>query len=505
LTTRQHQVLNTPEEAAHWLRQHVSGTLVADSRRVRPGDGFLAWPGAANDARHYLPEVLAAGAAACLIEADGAQISHLIDDARVATYAGLKSAAAPIAAAFFAEPSLALSVVAVTGTNGKTSTAWWMAQALSQLGQRCAVVGTLGIGEPGALVFNGLTTPDPVLFQAQLRCLVAEGFVACAVEASSIGLEERRLDATQIHTAIFTNFTQDHLDYHGTMAAYWAAKEQLFYWPGLQAAVVNIDDARGAELATVLATEKLDLWTVSCTGPARLVARSIQYGLDSLSFEVVEGETFCQVTAPVVGEFNVANLLGVIGALRGLGLPLQAIATACTTLTAVPGRMETLTAKAAPLVVVDYAHTPDALEKTLQALQPQAQSRGGQLWCLFGCGGDRDTSKRPLMGAVASRLADHVVLTSDNPRSEDAAGIMAQILAGMPASAAVLQQPDRALAIAAALQQARPQDVVLIAGKGHESYQDIQGVRRPFSDREQAELALAAYTAAASSGTVDAS
>jgi UDP-N-acetylmuramyl-tripeptide synthetase len=195
----------------------------------------------------------------------------------------------------------------------------------------------------------------------------------------------------------------------------------------------------------------------------------------------------------------------VIGALRGLGLPLQAIATACTTLTAVPGRMETLTAKAAPLVVVDYAHTPDALEKTLQALQPQAQSRGGQLWCLFGCGGDRDTSKRPLMGAVASRLADHVVLTSDNPRSEDAADIMAQILAGMPASAAVLQQPDRALAIAAALQQARPQDVVLIAGKGHESYQDIQGVRRPFSDREQAELALAAYTAAASSGTVDAS
>jgi UDP-N-acetylmuramyl-tripeptide synthetase len=505
LTTRQHQVLNTPEEAAHWLRQHVSGTLVADSRRVRPGDGFLAWPGAANDARHYLPEVLAAGAAACLIEADGAQISHLIDDARVATYAGLKSAAAPIAAAFFAEPSLALSVVAVTGTHGKTSTAGWMAQALSQLGQRCAVVGTLGIGEPGALVFNGLTTPDPVLFQAQLRCLVAEGFVACAVEASSIGLEERRLDATQIHTAIFTNFTQDHLDYHGTMAAYWAAKEQLFYWPGLQAAVVNIDDAHGAELATVLATEKLDLWTVSCTGPARLVARSIQYGLDSLSFEVVEGETFCQVTAPVVGEFNVANLLGVIGALRGLGLPLQAIATACTTLTAVPGRMETLTAKAAPLVVVDYAHTPDALEKTLQALQPQAQSRGGQLWCLFGCGGDRDTSKRPLMGAVASRLADHVVLTSDNPRSEDAAGIMAQILAGMPASAAVLQQPDRALAIAAALQQARPQDVVLIAGKGHESYQDIQGVRRPFSDREQAELALAAYTAAASSGTVDAS
>ncbi len=505
MNTHNRKTLNTPKEAARWLRQHVSGTLVADSRRVKPGDGFLAWPGAANDARRFVPEVLAAGAAACLVEAEGAQIDSLADDARVAIYAGLKSAAAPIAAAFFAEPSLELSVVAVTGTNGKTSTAWWMAQALSQLGQHCAVVGTLGIGEPGALVFNGLTTPDPVLFQEQLRCLVDEGFVACAVEASSIGMEERRLDATQIHTAIFTNFTQDHLDYHGSMAAYWAAKEQLFYWPGLQAAVVNIDDTQGAELATVLATEKLDVWTVSCTGPARLTARSIQYGLDSLSFEVVEGETVCQVTAPVVGEFNVSNLLGVIGALRSLGLPLKAIAAVCATLTAVPGRMETLTAEAAPLVVIDYAHTPDALEKTLQALKPQAQSRGGKIWCLFGCGGDRDASKRPLMGAVASRHADYTVLTSDNPRSEKAGDIMAQILAGMPASAAVLQQPDRALAIAAALQQARPQDVVLIAGKGHESYQDIHGVRRPFSDRAQAELALAAYTATAPTGTAHAS
>ena len=489
-----HKVLTTPKEAARWLRQNVSGTLVADSRRVKPGDGFLAWPGAANDARRFLPQVLAAGATACLVEAEGVQTGNLPDDVRVATYAGLKSAAAPIAAAFFSEPSMALSVLAVTGTNGKTSTAWWMAEALSQLGQHCAVVGTLGIGEPGALVPNGLTTPDPVLFQEQLRCLVDEGFVACAVEASSIGLEERRLDATQIHTAIFTNFTQDHLDYHGSMAAYWAAKEQLFYWPGLKAAVVNIDDARGAELATVLTTGQLNLWTVSCTGPARLWARSIQYGLDSLSFEVVEGEAVCQVTAPVVGEFNVLNLLGVIGALRSLGLPLKAIAAVCRTLTPVPGRMETLTAEAAPLVVIDYAHTPDALEKTLQALKPQVQSRGGKLWCLFGCGGDRDAGKRPLMGAIARHYADHVVLTSDNPRHEEAVDIMAHILAGMPATSAVLQQPDRALAIAAALQQASPQDVVLIAGKGHESYQEIQGVRLPFSDRKQAELALAAYT-----------
>jgi UDP-N-acetylmuramyl-tripeptide synthetase len=497
-----HKVLTTPQEAARWLRQNVRGSLVADSRRVKPGDGFLAWPGAANDARLFVPQVLAAGAVACLVEAEGATVESLAD-ARVATYAGLKSAAAPIAAIFFSEPSQDLLVMAVTGTNGKTSTTWWMSQAMSQLGQHCAVVGTLGIGEPGALVPNGLTTPDPVLFQEQLRCLVSQGYVACAVEASSIGLAERRLDATHIHTAIFTNFTQDHLDYHGSMAAYWAAKEELFYWPGLQAAVVNIDDVQGAELATVLATEKLDLWTFSCTGPARLTARSIQYDLDSLSFQVVEGEIAYPVKAPVVGEFNVSNLLGVIAALRSLGLPLQAIAAVCTALTPVPGRMETLTAEAAPLVVIDYAHTPDALEKTLQALKPQAQSRGGKLWCLFGCGGDRDASKRPLMGAVASRHADHVVLTSDNPRSEEAVDIIAQILAGMSESTAVIQQPDRALAIADALQQAHPQDVVLLAGKGPESYQDIRGVRQPFSDRAQAEHVLAAYTSA--TGTASAS
>ncbi len=492
MTQSKPQVLNTPEKAARWLKTKVSGTLLADSRCVKPGDGFLAWPGAANDARHFVPSVLAAGATACLVEAEGASVESLADG-RVALYAGLKNAAAPIAAAFFSQPSLALTVLAVTGTNGKTSTAWWLTEALSQLGRRCALVGTLGIGEPGALVFNGLTTPDPVFFQAQLRRLADEGFLACAVEASSIGIAERRLDATHLQTAIFTNFTQDHLDYHGSMASYWAAKEQLFYWPGLQAAVVNIDDAQGAKLATALALQPLDLWTLSCTGPARLTAQSIRYGLDTLSFEVHEGQMVCPVTAPLVGDYNVSNLLGVIGALRSLGLPLQAIAAVCATLSPVPGRMETLSAEAAPLVVVDYAHTPDALEKVLQALRPLAQSRGGKVCCVFGCGGDRDASKRPLMGAAASRHADRIVLTSDNPRSEDPDAIMAQILIGMPASAEVCRQPDRALAIAVALQQAQPQDVVLIAGKGHESYQDMQGVRRPFSDRVQAELALAQY------------
>ena len=483
-----HRLSGAPA-AARWLQQHISGTLRSDSRQVRAGDGFLAWPGAATDARRYVGQVLAAGAGACLVEAEGAEAWDF-KDARVATYVGLKRDAAPIAAAYFGQPSERLAVLAVTGTNGKTSTAWWLAQAMRQLGRRCAVVGTLGIGEPGALVFNGLTTPDPVLFQQQLRRLADDGFVACAVEASSIGLAEHRLDATRVHTAIFTNFTQDHLDYHGSMAAYWAAKAQLFDWPGLQAAVVNVDDAHGAGLAAALAGKGLDVWTVSCSSTARLAARDIRYGLDALSFEVCEGETVCRVQAPVVGEYNVANLLGVIAALRSLGLPLQAIADSCASLSPVPGRMETLSGEGRPLVVIDYAHTPDALAKVLQALQPLAHSRGGRICCVFGCGGDRDAGKRPLMAAAAAAGAAQLVLTSDNPRSEDPQTILNHMLTGLHNAANTKVIADRAQAIAQTVQHARAQDVVLVAGKGHEDYQEISGVKHPFSDVQHARDAL---------------
>jgi UDP-N-acetylmuramoyl-L-alanyl-D-glutamate--2,6-diaminopimelate ligase len=297
-----------------------------------------------------------------------------------------------------------------------------------------------------------------------------------------------------VHTAIFTNFTQDHLDYHGTMQAYWAAKAKLFDWPGLKAAVINIDDARGHSLAEELKSRALDVWTVSANGPARLSAHAIRYGLNTMSFEVHEGQTVCQICAPVVGSYNVANLLGVIAALRSLGLPLQKIADSCSGLSPVPGRMETLAIEGRPLVVIDYAHTPDALTKVLQALRPLARQRGGRLCCVFGCGGDRDASKRPLMAAAAAAGADHLVITSDNPRSEDAKAIMADILTGLPASASVHVQADRAIAIATALQQAGAQDVVLVAGKGHENYQEILGQKLPFSDRALAEAALASYT-----------
>lgn len=485
---------DSPEPAARWLKEHVSGTLCADSRQIGQGDGFIAWPGASTDGRRYVGAALAAGASACLVEHGGADAYGFADD-RVATYAGLKAATGAIASAYFDAPSEQLQIVAITGTNGKTSTAWWLAQALSRLQRKCGVVGTLGIGQPGVMVANGLTTPDPVLLQQQLRCFVDQGFSACALEASSIGLEEGRLEATRLQVAVFTNFTQDHLDYHASMQDYWQAKKRLFSWPGLQAAVVNIDDTRGLELSAELQSTPLDVWTVSCIGSARLQSQAIEHSVQGLRFEVVEGGESYSLSTAMVGQYNVSNLLGVLASLRALNVPLSDAVKACADLLPVPGRTETLAQQDAPLVVIDYAHTPDALEKVLAALKPVAQGRGGRLWCVFGCGGDRDPGKRPLMAAAAERHADQLVLTSDNPRGESALTIIEQMLPGLSRAQAAKVLPDRHVAIDHALQLAQPQDVVLLAGKGHENYQEIKGVKFAFSDREQARAVLDARAA----------
>jgi UDP-N-acetylmuramyl-tripeptide synthetase len=486
--------LHNPDQAASWLRERVTGGLWTDSRKVAEGDGFIAWPGAATDGRKFVGAALAAGAKACLVEQDGAEAYDLRDE-KVAEYAGLKAATGPIAAAYFEQPSRQLRISAVTGTNGKTSTAWWLAQALGRLGRKCGLIGTLGICEPCAMVSNGLTTPDPVLLQQALRRFADEGFVACALEASSIGVVEHRLDATAIEVAVFTNFTQDHLDYHASMEDYWQAKAALFGWPGLKAAVINIDDAKGAELHDSLAGGGLDLWTVSCVEPARLQASNIEHGADALSFDVVEGVEHHTVRAQVVGQYNVSNLLGVLAALRAMGVSLADAVGACAGLLPVPGRTETLARPGQPLVVIDYAHTPDALEKVLLALRPTASRRGGQLWCVFGCGGDRDATKRPLMAAVAEKNADQVVVTSDNPRSENPLAIICQVLLGLSHRDAVHVQADRAAAIVHALSLAQPDDVVLLAGKGHESFQEVAGVKLPFSDHAHAQAALDAAAA----------
>jgi UDP-N-acetylmuramoyl-L-alanyl-D-glutamate--2,6-diaminopimelate ligase len=439
---------------------------------------------------------LAQGAAACLVEHDGVEVFDFQGNDRIASYPGLKAATGPIASAFYGDPSAALELLAVTGTNGKTSTAWWLAESLSTLavpgGVRtlrpdgstercepspCAVMGTLGIGVPPELTYT---------------------FGACAIEASSIGIAERRLDGARIAVAVFTNFTQDHLDYHGSMEAYWQAKAELFRWPGLRAAVINIDDVHGASLCANLiegGIGALDVWTVSAAGsPARLMARDVGYGAQGLQFSVAEHGIpgVERISTGLIGQYNVANLLGVLGTLRALGLSLARAVAACANLTSVPGRMERVgTGINMPLAVVDYAHTPDAIDKALAGLRPLAQQRGGALWCLFGCGGDRDPIKRPMMAAVAERQADRVIVTSDNPRSENPDAIISQVLRGLSRPEAAQVQPDRGAAIADAIAQAAPEDIVLIAGKGHEAWQEIAGQRIPFSDRAHAHDALA--------------
>lgn len=498
-------ILRDPGEAAAWLSARCRGRLRADSRAVEPGDAFLAWPGRTHDARAHVRDALAAGASACLVEAAGVQ-AFGFDDPRIAALPELKAATGEVASAVLGHPSRRLQVVAVTGTNGKTSSAWWCAQALRAAGRGCGVVGTLGAGVPPradeaaqALSATGLTTPDPIALQQALADFAAQGLVACALEASSIGLQEGRLAGTRIDVAVFTNFTPDHLDYHGTMQAYWAAKRRLFDWPGLRAAVVNIDDPTGAQLAAELGATPLACWTVSARGEARLVARQARMADGGLAFEVHEGAERASVRTALIGDFNVQNLLGVVAVLRASGLSLAEAAAAVRHLGPVPGRLQRVADPAgpgakAPEVIVDYAHTPDALEKVLQTLRPLAAARGGELWCVFGCGGNRDATKRAPMGAIAARLARHVVVTSDNPRGEDPAAIAAQVRAGMPAGPVAGRvcevRLDRAEAIGWAVSRAADADVVLVAGKGHESWQEAGGQRHPFSDVAHARLAL---------------
>ncbi len=486
----------TPTQATLWLQQQVSGTLQTDSRTLNAGDGFIAWPGTVVDARGYVAQAINQGAAACLVEQQGSEAFDLPGGV-VGRYPGLKADTGLIAAEFFDNPSHKMSVVAVTGTNGKTSTTWWLAQALSQLPQpltmRCGVGGTLGVGQPSQEVLStGMTTPDPVVLQGTLRRFVDAGLKACAMEASSIGIEEHRLRGTHVQVAVFTNFTQDHLDYHGSMQAYWQAKRKLFAWPGLQSAVINIDDGHGAALAESLEGHLGDIWTVSTRQGARLRAQNIAYRDSGLYFEVIEGGESIGLQTKMIGSYNISNVLSVLGAMRALNVPLQVAVDACAHLLPVPGRMECLGGENEPMVAVDYAHTPDALAHALDALRPLAQQRGGRLWCVFGCGGDRDTTKRPLMGAIAMKHADTVVITSDNPRSERPESIISQILLGLVEQNAAEVWVDRAQAIAEAIAQAAAEDVILLAGKGHETTQDIAGVKHPFSDHAHAEKALAA-------------
>ena len=468
--------------------------LTLDSRKVSEGGLFLACAGRRTHGLASLAQAIARGVRAVLWEpAAGVEPPVVPPEVFAAPVAQLSRHASVIADRFFDTPSATLRVSGITGTNGKTTCTYVIDAVLRAAGHTTTRIGTIGYDVAGVAEPAANTTPESLdLFGLLARTVEAGGRYA-TMEVSSHALDQARVDGVRFRVAAFTNLTRDHLDYHGSMQAYWTAKRRLFAWPGLQAAVLNIDDDQGAVLAAELATQapEIDLWTVSTHLAARLQALEIEHGAQGLQFTVVEGAQRCLLRTRIIGGYNVSNLLGVIASLRALGIDLSTAVQACGNLPAVPGRLQCLGGHEAPLAVVDYAHTPDALQKTLEVLRPVAQQRGGALWCVFGCGGDRDNAKRPLMGAIAASKADHIVLTSDNPRTENPASIISHILAGMGGQPHIHVQADRAQAIAQALTQADARDVVLIAGKGHEAAQEVAGQKFIFSDADHADIALA--------------
>jgi len=491
--------------ALAWLRTHApaGARFTGDTRRLQPGDVFFAYvlgnERLATDGRPHIDKAIAAGASAVIYEADGFDWPHG-DAVPHLAMSQLHWLAGPIAAGWYGIAARQLAVTGITGTNGKTSCAQWLARLLQATGTPCATIGTLGTGFPDALKVTGFTTPDAVQLQASLAELNDSGARAIAMEVSSHGLEQGRVAGTGFAVAVLTNLTQDHLDYHGTMAEYEAAKALLFQWDGLRAAVINRDDAMGARLlagnaARVSAPQVIEYGIDGKAGASAargqwLRATDVRATASGTAFHVDGSFGSAEVTTAMIGGFNVSNLLAVLGAALAQGVAWDAAIAALRTLAPVDGRMELFGGHDAPLAVVDYAHTPDALAKTLAALRPVAEARQGRLWCVFGCGGDRDATKRPLMGGVAERLADEVVLTSDNPRSEDPRDILEQIADGMQDRGRARLVEDRAAAILYAIKHAAPADVVLVAGKGHEATQEVQGRKRPFSDREHVRLTL---------------
>ena len=458
--------------------------LTSDSRRCAPGAAFFAYPGEKADGRAHIAQAVARGAAAVLWESG----DHFAwrDEWRVPNVGveRLKQRAGELAAGFYGRPSEKLWTCGVTGTNGKTSCSQWLAALLEMSGTKAGVVGTLGSGYPGRVAGGGNTTPDALELQERLAAFAHEGARAVAMEVSSHGLAQGRVNGVRFACALFTNLSHDHLDYHGSMQAYAEAKTRLFDTPGLQTAVLNTDDALGRTLAARTRARGVRTIGYAAQGAVAGVDEFLRAAGDEIDSSW--GRAPLRVNA--VGHFNVANALGVLGCLVASGIAFGDAVPLLERLPAVPGRMQKVAER--PLVVVDYAHTPDAIEKVLAALRPVAQARGGRLVAVFGAGGDRDPSKRPRMGEVAARLADRVILTSDNPRSEDPKVIIAAIASGVKGSHEA--EPDRARAIAAAITGAAEADVILLAGKGHETYQEIGGARLPFSDAEAAREALAA-------------
>lgn len=477
-----------------------------DSRLVIPGDVFFAVFGRNLDARDFIPTAINSGAVAVLAESGGEWTGiNWIDDIPVIAVDSLQSKMSAIAGRFYSDPSAQAAVIGITGTNGKTSCAAFMAQAFASLGRDSATIGTLGYGRPDSLAATALTTPDAVFTQRALYELVSTGVNPVIMEVSSVGLDQRRVSGVHFDTAVFTNLTRDHLDYHGTMEAYGASKKKLFTMPGLKRAVINLDDAYGLSLINAIASS-VEVTTYSQSqAVASVRAERVTMDSQGLAMHLITPLGSGEVRVGLLGGFNLSNLLAVVAtvvsyflsaergpavASGGEGLSFSRLAAALSQLKPVPGRMQVVSVEeeASDIsVVVDYAHTPDGLRSALLGLR---EHFSGELTCLFGAGGNRDVGKRPSMGEVAEHYADTVILTDDNPRTEDGDAIIDQILSGFVRPEAVRKIRNREEAIATVIDAAKPGAVILIAGKGHEDYQEINGQRQPFSDLEHAHAAL---------------
>jgi UDP-N-acetylmuramoyl-L-alanyl-D-glutamate--2,6-diaminopimelate ligase len=460
--------------------------LCADSRRVQPGHLFIARRGGRFHALDHAPEAVGRGAVAVLAaEGDAAGLRAALG-VPVFVLEDLVPALGKVADRFHGEPSKAVRVIGVTGTNGKTSVTHFIAQALALAGQASGLIGTLGMGPWGALEASGHTTPDVLSVHAELARQRDLGVRYVAMEVSSHALDQGRVAGVRLRAAVLTNLTHDHLDYHGDLHAYARAKRRLFEELRPAAAILNMDDALGRELLEGL-QGRMPLWAYglgaqpwSAGGASVVEARGLRLDADGLRIDLHTPLGKGVLVSSLLGEFNASNLLAALATLLELGMPLEDALVHLGRVEAPPGRMERFAAPGHPRVVIDYAHTPDALDKALRTLRRHAR---GRLIVVFGCGGERDAAKRPRMGAVAAALADRVVLTDDNPRGEDGDAIIRAIRAGMPEGGDVLIERDRRQAIVLAVAEAAPEDIVLVAGKGHEDYQEVGGERRPFSDR----------------------
>lgn len=470
------------------LRDLTIKALRLDSRAVTPGDLFLAVPGHNADGRQFIDAAVRAGATVVVEEGDAFAV-HPHDGAVRITVPELRRQVGVLAARYFGEPGRRLKVIGVTGTNGKTSITWFLRDALNALGHACGLIGTLGVGLKGQEDSTGHTTPDPITLQKALLDLCDAGADSVAMEVSSHALDQHRLGSTPVRIAVFSNLSRDHLDYHGDMDAYLLAKVALFTRPELQEAVINSDDDAAPVLLGRL-NDGVRCITYGAQAGATVRCVAWQPHPDGMDLRLTVGGEAVNVTLPLFGAFNLSNVMAVAGALHGSGVEPHALADALAAITPVPGRMEPVREAGKPTVIVDYAHTPDGLEKALAAAREHFP---GRLHCVVGCGGDRDTGKRPLMAAAAERGADRVLFTSDNPRGEHPDAIIEQMRAGLDDPGAVQVETDRRRAVALAVSQAGADDVVLVAGKGHEDYQEVAGERHPMDDRDLAREALAAW------------